>query len=201
MSNVQEISRRLMDITELLRGSSEDRYDCPEFYTMLYMLTRMSRPRVIVEVGVHHGFSSLMFLRAIEYNKKGKLYSIDIGPTTTIATEDIGKTIPEQLKKNWQLIIGDAREKLPKLLDELGSIDMFLYDIPLSEKEDVISILRKASYHLSFGGILIIDDPADYVERFFWDCDPWREQGYGIWKIPATMSIKEEEDSFLVIVK
>ena len=43
---------------------------------LLYFIVRSKKPETIIETGVAAGFSSLSILKAIESNKKGKLYLV-----------------------------------------------------------------------------------------------------------------------------
>ena len=46
-------------------------------YLLLYFLVRKFRPKIILETGVAAGWSTLAFLKAINKNELGKLYSSD----------------------------------------------------------------------------------------------------------------------------
>ncbi len=109
------------------------------FYIPLYWLIRKTKPEIIVETGVHRGVSSLFILQALHDNNTGKLFSIDLpqaeyeqdNKDTTksiLPTDKIGVCVNSELKKHWKLILDDSKKELPRLLDELSSIDMFLHD-------------------------------------------------------------------------
>ena len=109
------------------------------FFIPLYFLVRELKPEIIIETGVHRGVSSLFILQALEDNSKGKLYSIDLplaeydtdsrGATKSVLPpEKIGVCVSKNLKKRWNLILGDSKKELPKILSSLKFIDMFLHD-------------------------------------------------------------------------
>ncbi len=147
----------------------------------LYLLCQQNKPNIIVETGVHSGYSSTFILGALQ-DYDGHLYSIDL-PNVTYQVEngkfhsDIipqgfipGYIIPDELRINWSLTLGDSKNVLPKLLEKLEKIDMFLhdsmhtYDLMTFEFETIWPRLRK-------GGLLVCDDAewnhafADFCEK------------------------------------
>jgi hypothetical protein len=112
----------------------------------LYALTRLLRPRHVVEVGVSSGVSSAYFLKGLERNGRGTLHSVDLpqedrrrpaarkNPSWSLpAGRSSGWAVPFSLRKRWDLRLGDKKEVLPLLAEELGAIDLFLYDVPHSD--------------------------------------------------------------------
>jgi hypothetical protein len=111
----------------------------------LYALTRLLRPRHVVEVGVSSGVSSAYFLKALDRNGSGTLHSADLpekqrpghppryGSWSLPPGRYTGWAVPDFLKKRWDLRIGDKAEVLPLLAEELDRIDLFLYDVPHSD--------------------------------------------------------------------
>jgi predicted O-methyltransferase YrrM len=89
--------------------------------TVLYLVTRVVKPKVAVETGVARGLSSSILLKALEENGQGFLHSIDLSPNA-------GDLIPENLKSRWKLYVGSSRDRLPKVLSKLDKIDLFLHD-------------------------------------------------------------------------
>ena len=118
----------------------------------------------MVETGVDRGLSSVAILTAMERNQEGELYSIDL-PTETRLTDgtiyrntaEIGKLVPQELRHRWHLILGDARKELPKLLDELKSIDIFLHD-SLHTEEHMMWEFQTAWPYIRNGGLLLSHD-------------------------------------------
>jgi|TARA_B110000438_G_C15739538_1_gene617830 predicted O-methyltransferase YrrM len=109
------------------------------YFIPLYFLVRKLKPNLIIETGVHRGVSSLFILQALKDNNKGELYSIDLplakydtdsGESTKslLAPEKVGICIINKLKERWNLILGDSKKELPKLLSSVQSCDMFIHD-------------------------------------------------------------------------
>ena len=144
---------------------------------MLYLLVRKLRPEIVVETGVARGFSSAYMLLAMHQNGRGHLYSIDL-PAQQVAVEEdparashrytlsdgqkhsqyeIGYIVPEYLKHRWTLLLEDARQALPELLNKLGTIDIFYHD-SLHTYEHMNFEFDAAWPHLKEGGLLLSDD-------------------------------------------
>jgi predicted O-methyltransferase YrrM len=138
----------------------------------LYALTKLTRPKHIVEVGVSAGVSSAYFLRAIEVNRMGVLHSIDLpekekrsdspskrkGASWALpAGKESGWGVPEYLKKHWDLRLGSSGDVLPILIDEIDSVDLFLYDVPY-EIEDAKSDFSIVDRKLHAGSIVLADN-------------------------------------------
>jgi predicted O-methyltransferase YrrM len=130
----------------------------------LYCSVRAMKPEVLIETGIAHGNSSWVILNAIKKNEKGVLYSFDLPNKDTNAAYNFGEkapetgwVVPDELRQNWKMIIGDSRETLPNTLKSLGEIDFFFHDSDhsyehmLFEFETVYPFLKK-------GGILSSDD-------------------------------------------
>jgi predicted O-methyltransferase YrrM len=99
--------------------------------TALYVLVRIFKPEVVVETGVANGVSSSFILKALDQNSRGRLYSIDLhyreGVSVPIGKE-LGWIVPEELRNRWLLVLGESTKVLPKLLEKLGTVDMFFHD-------------------------------------------------------------------------
>lgn len=97
---------------------------------LLYFLTRLRRPRTILETGVLHGYSSSAFLHALERNGDGgRLLSSDFPYFRERDPEKlVGVLVPERLRASWTLLLEGDRRNLPVLLSRGGEIDLFHYD-------------------------------------------------------------------------
>ena len=62
---------------EILEIKKEHKEFAP-FSLILYELILESKPEVVFEIGVRHGYSTRTILSTLEENKRGKLYSCDI---------------------------------------------------------------------------------------------------------------------------
>lgn len=140
---------------------------------ILAAVTMTLKPRVILETGVQEGSSSLSFLYALEKNNLGKLYSIEIrkagetayGKKYFLPREEIGYLVPRELHHRWSLIWGDSRVELPKLLKELGQINLFFHD-SLHTEEHMMFEYKNAWPFLKKGGCLLSDDIGASFAKF-----------------------------------
>jgi len=128
---------------------------------LLYVLIRALKPKIVLETGVASGVSTLFMLQALNYNNYGTLYSIDL-PNVVEASEiprgkQPGWIIPDCLKKRWELFLADSKRELPKLLNELGKIDIFLHD-SLHTYEHMLWEFKTAWPYINRGGVLVSDD-------------------------------------------
>jgi len=138
------------------------------FYFPLYFLIREMKPEIVIETGVHRGVSSLFILQAMKDNNKGTLYSIDLPlaqyerdtgelDSSVLPPEKVGVCVNKELRKRWNLILGDSKKELPKLISSIKSLDIFLHDSKhtyehmLWEFETIWPVLKE-------NGILISDD-------------------------------------------
>lgn len=131
--------------------------------SVMYLITKLTQPDTIVETGGAFGKSTVYFLQALEENGKGVLYTLDLHP------DKVGKYIwwpvgqpscflvPSCLRHRHHLILGDAKETLPRLLQELGTIDVFQHDSDHSY-EHMLFEYRTAWPYLKPGGVLLSDD-------------------------------------------
>lgn len=143
--------RKQLDQFTAYRLGSTPRFDCE----IIYMLVRALRPSVVVETGVCYGASSAYILEALKHNKRGVLYSIDLGNGPEEPPNDF--FVRPALKDAWRLIIGDSRRQLPRLLARLGRIDLFHHD-SLHTYEHMMWEYETAFPYLAPGGVLSSHD-------------------------------------------
>ena len=124
---------------------------------LCYLACRQLRPRVVVETGVAYGVTSAYILQALEDNGYGQLHSIDLPPLGQDAESYVGYVIPQHLKSRWRLRPGSARNILPQVLREAGSIDVFVHD-SLHTYRHMKWEFQSALQSLRPGGLLISDD-------------------------------------------
>ena len=132
---------------------------------LLYFLVRLKKPNTIIETGVAAGFSSLSILKAIEFNKKGKLYSSDFPYFRLKEPEKyIGALVDRDIYKNWELEIEGDSVNIPRFLNRIEKIDLFHYDSDKSYggKLKTFELVRPK---LSINSVVIFDDIQD--DNFF----------------------------------
>lgn len=126
----------------------------------LYILCRILKPKIIVETGVAYGLSSLYILRALEKNNQGKLYSIDSVFRPWQIKDMIGAIIPQELRNNWELILGKSNERLQEVLDQFDGIDVFIHDSSHTYK-NMLYEFSTCFEKLNENGLIISDDILD----------------------------------------
>ena len=123
-----------------------------------YALIRKFDPKIIVETGTSMGWSSFMILNAFKREKEGHLYSFDLDDSESVKKDGgVGYLVPDYLKKNWTLIIGDTKTQLKPFLQKLGQIDMFIHDSEHSY-DTMMFEYSLAWKFLKNNGILCSDD-------------------------------------------
>lgn len=101
----------------------------PDDCLTMYVTIRVWQPKVMVETGVFYGAMSAMILHAMQKNGDGQLYSIDLPIESNGLPKDMrGALVPDELRSRWELILGDSRQELPRLLKKLGQIEAFNHD-------------------------------------------------------------------------
>jgi len=146
----------------------------------LYALVRLLQPKHVVETGVSSGVSSAHFLLALDRNHSGMLHSIDLpthqrGPILQVDESPVslppglssGWAIPFRSSR-WDLRIGESQVLLPRLVEELPSIDLFLHD-DLHTPEHLTFELETVRPKLSLGAPVLADNTrwtGDAAPRF-----------------------------------
>jgi len=117
----------------------------------LFLLVRMTRPRLMVETGVANGASTFLVLTAMRENEEGSLISFDV-------TSDVGSllTEDERASQHWELRIIDPGT-LPESIADLDGLDIFMHDSDHSYA-NVSSELETAWPRVRPGGLIIGDD-------------------------------------------
>lgn len=144
---------------------------------VLYMLTKIIKPEIVVETGVASGRSSAAILQALYENQKGRLYSIDLPQyydgdqpgfyTTNEGNSELkgfvpsgrkpGWIVPDYLRERWELVLGDAKVELPKLISQFENIDIFYHDSDHSY-EHMMFEFQTVWPLINEGGFLVSDD-------------------------------------------
>ena len=149
---------------------------------LVAVTTRAIAPSVFIETGVLHGLTTNFTLWALEKNSSGSLISIDApsyfgeNPANVDGIQDSlppgkepGWVIAEKYRSRWQLEVGTSLERLPKLIEKTGTIDMFLHDSDHTY-ETMQFEMETAWPALRPGGVLICDN-IDMNTAFFDFCN------------------------------
>jgi predicted O-methyltransferase YrrM len=142
---------------------------------VLYVICRRQKPDIVVETGVASGVSSSYILCALEQNKRGQLYSIDL---PWWQENQSGWLIPEYLRHRWHLIIGRSSEELAPLLRQVAEIDIFLHDSDHSY-HNMLWEFQAAWRYLKAGGLLLAHN-IDANEAFSDFCRDYSIKGYSL---------------------
>jgi hypothetical protein len=164
------VFKHLIEETLAAGGRSNYIQICAPFE--LYALTKLCKPKHIVEVGVSAGVSTAYFLRALELNGFGTLHSIDL-PERQSKDDPLSKrrraswalplgkepgwAVPRYLKRNWDFRLGKSSDILPNLIKEIAGVDMFLYDVPY-EVDEAIKDFATVDKKLRSGSIALADN-------------------------------------------
>jgi len=137
----------------------------------LYVITRLVQPSAVIETGVAHGKSSASILLALRHNRRGRLISVDLRPSsnvpladgskTTLSGRDVGWLVPEYLRNRWELHDGDSLSFLsnPERMN-LGKnekCDFFIHD-SLHTFEHTSQELDAVSAYLAENAVVAVDN-------------------------------------------
>jgi hypothetical protein len=149
-------------------------------YSAIYALVRLLRPEIMVETGVADGTTSAYILQALEDNRSGHLYSIDVPSERLPPGTTPGWIVGESLRRRWTLQIGPSSQLLEPLLRELGQIDVFLHD-SLHTYDNMLFEYRAAWPFLKTDGLFLSHDVGRNAAFF----DFAREVGqrWGDWRV------------------
>jgi predicted O-methyltransferase YrrM len=149
----------------------------------LYWLVRRLNPKMIVQTGVSNGLSSaFMVLALVKNGAGGRLRAIDLpaefnpdDPSWTVKGTVYGVAIPQGKTSGWivpdayrdriEVWSGDAKTLLPKLVDNVDSIDMFFHDSDHTY-DHMMFEFREAKRKLRAGGLVVADDVS-------WNASVW----------------------------
>jgi predicted O-methyltransferase YrrM len=140
---------------------------------LLFGLARALQPEVVIETGIAAGISSSFLGAALAENGHGTLYSIEL-PTTRNVPHSCadgveygwsvwgpGWAIPPKIRQalgeRHVFLFGDVRDELPRLLGEIGQVDMFFHD-DLHLPDHVSWEFQSVWPRIRPGGVLAADD-------------------------------------------
>jgi hypothetical protein len=130
----------------------------PGLVRAAWCLTAHLRPLRAIETGVARGITSRTILEGLARNGHGRLWSIDLpAPHHPDLKGQVGFVVPDERRGPWTLIEGSSRRELPRLLEQLGSIDLFVHDSLHSER-NIRFELERAWPFVRAGGAVLADD-------------------------------------------
>jgi len=115
------------------------------------------RPTTVVETGVAHGVTTRLILQGLERNGHGGLWSVDLPAVDPALHPEIGIAVPRESRVRWTYVEGTSRDRLPRLVDDLGQIDLFVHD-SLHTGRNVRFELDTVWPALRPGGVAVVDD-------------------------------------------
>lgn len=133
-------------------------------HRLLYFLTRLTRPSVVVETGVAAGWSSAAILAALARNGEGHLWSSELVYDRPWLHDDyhayVGMVVDDHLRDRWTLLLDGDDANLPRILAECGEVGLFHYD---SDKSFAgrTRALRTVGPSLADDAVLVFDDITD----------------------------------------
>ncbi len=124
----------------------------------IWCLARHLRPIRVVETGVARGLTSRFILEALLRNGNGHLWSIDLPPLAEPELHaQIGAAVEGPCRQRWSYIRGSSRRHLPRVLSQLGQVDLFVHDSAHTERNMQFE-LEHACRALPPTGALVVDD-------------------------------------------
>ena len=129
----------------------------PAFAQAAWMIARALRPTRVVETGVARGVVTRFLLDVLDDRGAGRLWSVDLPPVSDAWHRHAAAAVPAARAGRWTYIRGSSRRQLPRLLAELGSIDLFVHD-SLHTARNMRFELGLAWEHLAPGGAILADD-------------------------------------------
>lgn len=124
----------------------------------LWCLVRHLRPEHVVETGVGRGLTSRIVLEGLEANGCGHLWSVDLPPPLSPSLRrETGAAVPERLRPRWSYVRGTSRRRLPEIVAEIDSVDLFIHD-SMHTTRNVEFELEHVWPALGRGGAMLVDD-------------------------------------------
>ena len=140
-------SQRFVRVKDIARYSSVSQRK-GEF---LYHLTAYLKPRTIIELGTSFGISAMYMA---EGYLNSHIYTIEGCPDTVeIASHNFNRVGLGNIEE----ICGNFDEKLPEILDKLGTVDMVFFD-GNHKKEATLHYFDLCLSHVHNNSVILLDD-------------------------------------------
>jgi predicted O-methyltransferase YrrM len=123
----------------------------------LWCLVAHMRPEALVETGVAHGLTTRILLEGLQRHEIGHLWSVDLPAVDPALHHEIGIAVQNDLRGRWTYVPGTSRERLPRVVREVGQLDLFVHD-SLHTARNLCFELDTAWPMLRAGGVAVVDD-------------------------------------------
>lgn len=127
----------------------------PEVGQFLNLLIKVTRPRVIVEVGTSNGYSTLWLAEAAQ-QIGGHIVTLELRPDRH--AEATAHLTSVGLKDGVDLQLGDAHQLIPQMK---GPFDLVFLD---AEKDDYVALAHLLLPKLRSGSLLVADNITSHPE-------------------------------------
>jgi len=129
-----------------------------ELCSAIWCSARHIQPSAVIETGVAHGISSRVVLEALIKNDKGHLSSIDLPhPFNHKLHGQTGAAVTDACRARWTYIEGESRQRLPRLVTQVGQAELFIHDSLHTAKNTLFEMEQAASI-MPPGGVMLVDD-------------------------------------------
>ncbi len=152
----EEVRKRMYELEKKAPFTTKHHGDF-SLARVCYAACRLLQPDVVVETGVAYGVTTAFVLKALSLNNKGMLISIDLPPLGKDADAFVGFLVPEEFKNRWVLHRGTSKRILPKLLPEIGKVNLFIHD-SLHTYWNIKRELNMVTSFLARPAIVVCDD-------------------------------------------
>jgi predicted O-methyltransferase YrrM len=122
---------------------------------VLYHLTRVLRPEKVLEMGTCVGISGSYIAAALQFNNRGRLWTIEGSPATAVLAQETFQMLG--LGPRVISLVGPFHDTLNPCLKEQRPFDLIFVDGHHDGKATV-SYFRQLKLHLSSGAIIVFDD-------------------------------------------
>ena len=117
-----------------------------------------NQPDVVIETGVAHGVSSRVVLEALSRNERGHLWSIDLPhPLHKQLHAQTAVAVTDVCRSRWSYLEGSSRQRLPALVSEVSTVDVFIHD-SLHTARNTLFEMERAAAKMPGGGVMLVDD-------------------------------------------
>ena len=117
----------------------------------------------MIETGVAHGVTSQIVLGALRQNDLGHLWSIDLPfPFDHRLHGETGIVVTDACRARWSYLEGSSMQRLPRLVAEVGHVELFIHD-SLHTAKNTLFEMEQAASAMRTGGFMMVDDIHSHI--------------------------------------